>query len=65
MATDPVCGMTVEPAKATGHLDYEGETYYFCSTHCLDRFRAVPNDYVKKPADAGMPRPAASRRLCR
>ncbi|MGB4994329.1 MAG: YHS domain-containing protein, partial [Nitrospira sp.] len=47
MATDPICGMTVEPATAAGHFDYDGRTYYFCSTHCLDRFRATPNQYVK------------------
>jgi uncharacterized membrane protein YraQ (UPF0718 family)/YHS domain-containing protein len=36
-ATDPVCGMTVDRAKAlTKQLD--GETYYFCSEHCLHAF---------------------------
>ena len=31
MTTDPVCGMTVDPATAAAHFDYEGVTYYFCS----------------------------------
>ncbi|MEP7152279.1 MAG: heavy metal translocating P-type ATPase [Nitrospira sp.] len=62
MATDPICGMTVEPASAAGHFDYEGVTYHFCSTHCLDRFRAAPNQYAKKATDAGTSLPTAGRR---
>ena len=62
MATDPICGMTVEPATAAGHFDYDGRTYYFCSTHCLDRFRATPNQYVKTASVATAAMPAAGRR---
>src|SRR5574341_1270343 len=32
-ALDPVCGMTVDPAKAAGHYEYKGTTYHFCSQH--------------------------------
>jgi uncharacterized membrane protein YraQ (UPF0718 family)/YHS domain-containing protein len=32
-ATDPVCGMKVDKARAI-HIDVEGETLYFCSDHC-------------------------------
>ena len=28
---DPVCGMTIDPADAAGHVDYNGERYYFLS----------------------------------
>ncbi len=46
-ATDPVCAMTVDRAKAvTKQLD--GETYYFCSTHCLHAFEADPDKYLAK-----------------
>ncbi|MCC7214378.1 MAG: YHS domain-containing protein, partial [Nitrospira sp.] len=62
MATDPICGMTVEPATAAGHFDYDGRTYYFCSTHCLDRFRAAPDQYVKTASVATAAMPAAGRR---
>src|ERR1700730_14964100 len=34
MATDPVCGMTVDPATAQHRLEYGGATYYFCSAGC-------------------------------
>ncbi len=27
MATDPVCKMKVEPAKAAAHVDYQGQEY--------------------------------------
>src|SRR6185369_9495374 len=35
---DPVCGMTVDPAKAAGKYEYQGQTYYFCNPMCEDRF---------------------------
>src|SRR6478609_9228232 len=43
---DPVCGMTIDPADAVGHVDYEGHTYYFCADSCLERFTAEPARYV-------------------
>jgi len=46
---DPVCGMTVSPARAAGHHEHEGTTYYFCGKGCLERFRADPEKY-RKPA---------------
>ncbi len=36
-ATDPVCGMKVDRAKAI-HMDFGAETLYFCSEHCLHAF---------------------------
>ena len=38
-ATDPVCGMTVDRAKALT-TQIEGKTVYFCSQHCLHAFEA-------------------------
>ena len=49
-ALDPVCGMTVDPKSAAGSYDYQGKTYYFCSTHCLHRFRQDPERFLQKPA---------------
>lgn len=43
---DPVCGMTVEPATAAGSHEYKGQTYYFCSKGCLDKFKADPEKYL-------------------
>ncbi len=48
MATvrDPVCGMDIDPSTAAGSEEYEGQTYYFCSASCLERFRAEPRKFV-------------------
>jgi Cu+-exporting ATPase len=43
---DPVCGMTIAPQDAVGHIDYKGATYHFCSQSCLDKFRASPETYL-------------------
>ncbi|MEK9140167.1 MAG: heavy metal translocating P-type ATPase [Nitrospirota bacterium] len=48
MAIDPICGMTVDPAKAAGQHAYKGTTYYFCGTSCLKRFRADPDWALSK-----------------
>src|SRR5215218_8932201 len=47
---DPVCGMTVDPDHAAGSFEYHGKTYYFCSTHCVHRFRENPEAFLNKPA---------------
>src|SRR5215212_364266 len=47
---DPVCGMTVDPDHAAGSFEYQGNTYYFCSTHCLHRFRENPESFLTKAA---------------
>ena len=46
MATDPVCGMSVEEQSAAGKLMHEGTSYYFCSAACLNKFKANPAAYV-------------------
>jgi P-type Cu+ transporter len=43
---DPVCGMTISPDDAVGHVDYKGQTYYFCSTTCLAQFRENPERFL-------------------
>jgi YHS domain-containing protein len=43
---DPVCGMSVDPASAAGAWPHAGRTYYFCSTRCLQRFKADPQHFV-------------------
>jgi Cu+-exporting ATPase len=44
--TDPVCGMTVDPADAAGSYDYNGKTYHFCNSSCLEQFKADPARFV-------------------
>ena len=43
---DPVCGMTISPDDAVGHVDYKGQTYYFCSQSCIEQFRATPEAFL-------------------
>jgi Cu+-exporting ATPase len=43
---DPVCGMTISPDDAVGHVDYKGQTYYFCSQSCLDQFQSTPDAFL-------------------
>lgn len=38
IATDPVCGMSVDVASAPASAQRDGSTYYFCSPRCRDRF---------------------------
>jgi len=45
-AIDPVCGMSVRSSAAAGHATHRGQTYYFCSKSCIDRFLAAPDSYV-------------------
>jgi P-type Cu+ transporter len=52
MATDPICGMTVDPKSAAGKHEYNGHIYYFCSRHCLAKFREDPERFVKAIAPA-------------
>jgi P-type Cu+ transporter len=35
---DPICGMTVDPARAAGTSQRDGETFYFCSKGCNEKF---------------------------
>src|SRR6266704_4673548 len=51
---DPVCGMSVEPAKAAGKVQYGGKTYYFCSARCAERFSKEPEKFLAAPETAGM-----------
>ncbi len=38
MAVDPICGMQVEKATAPATVVRDGQTIYFCSDRCRDRF---------------------------
>jgi Cu+-exporting ATPase len=50
MEGDPVCGMTVDPARAAAQVLYAGKTYYFCCTGCAEKFRAEPAKYLSAGA---------------
>lgn len=47
--TDPVCGMRVgaDPQK---EIAYDNHAYHFCSSHCMEKFRANPQAYAASGA---------------
>ena len=50
MVTDPVCGMSVDPARGAGRHELGGTKYYFCSQHCLAKFSENPEQFLKQPS---------------
>lgn len=44
--TDPVCGMQVDERQAAARSDHRGQTYYFCSQGCKDKFDQNPEQYA-------------------
>lgn len=70
MATDPVCGMSVDPHKSTLSFEHAGTTYHFCSASCHERFQDDPDRFINAdPAStpeppAQPPAPAGTQYTC-
>ena len=47
-AKDPVCGMSVDPERAAGKSEHDGNVYYFCSAGCKQKFDAAPERCLAK-----------------
>ncbi|MFZ4984996.1 MAG: heavy metal translocating P-type ATPase [Blastocatellia bacterium] len=58
MVVDPVCRMEIDRATAAGSCDHQGQTWYFCSTHCQAKFTANPEGILNPP-----PVPPTSRAI--
>jgi xanthine dehydrogenase accessory factor len=43
---DPVCGMAVDTAPTSLHLDHDGRRHWFCGTGCLRAFADNPGAYA-------------------
>ena len=41
---DPVCGMSVDPAKAAASVEYDRKLYHFCCKGCAEKFKADPQN---------------------
>ena len=61
---DPVCGMTITPEDAVGHVDHKGHTYYFCSESCQSRFKADPEAFLGVRTERPIPQPAGATYTC-
>jgi Cu+-exporting ATPase len=64
LATDPVCGMKVDPHTAKHRAEHGGRTYYFCSPRCREKFVADPARYLEKDKAAPAPMPAGTIYTC-
>jgi YHS domain-containing protein len=51
--TDPVCNMTIDSNEAASREAWKGQTYYFCSKSCQEKFRASPDRFATKADDRG------------
>ncbi|WP_194725309.1 heavy metal translocating P-type ATPase [Noviherbaspirillum malthae] len=63
--TDPVCGMKVA-ANPDKTIFYQGTSYHFCSTKCMDKFKADPEAYLepKPSAPISVPAPEGTIYTC-
>jgi len=71
-AIDPVCGMTVDPAKTPHRAEHGGRIWYFCCAACRGKFLADPArfaeaetacrgyDHREQPSHATAAKPGAS-----
>jgi len=58
-AKDPVCGMSVDPARARAQAEHKGKTYYFCCPGCETKFKVDPEKYLSRaPAPSRSEGPA-------
>jgi YHS domain-containing protein len=48
MNKDPVCGMEIKDISNAEKTEYEGKTYYFCTTLCKIQFEQEPEKFVTK-----------------
>ena len=49
---DPVCGMEVTYETAQARSEYDGQTYYFDSLECKEKFDKNPERYVSHEHEA-------------
>ena len=43
---DPVCKMEIDEKTAAATSTYQGQTYYFCSLGCKEKFAQDPEKYT-------------------
>jgi P-type Cu+ transporter len=61
---DPVCGMSVDSAKAAHNLTYLGRLYHFCSAGCRTRFRKEPQRFLARSEATPQTSPAGTIYTC-
>lgn len=46
LATDPVCGMSVDPRVSRFTTEHDGTTYHFCAAGCQTAFERTPSAFT-------------------
>ena len=46
-ATDPVCGMTVDPLSSQYKAEHDGKTFWFCCAGCQESFVKEPKRFLR------------------
>jgi Cu+-exporting ATPase len=62
--TDPVCGMTVDPATSRHRHEHDGATFHFCCAGCHDKFSADPARYLTPRQQDTAPPPSGAVYTC-
>lgn len=62
MEMDAVCGKQIDSSSAAGQLEFEGQTYYFCSIVCRIKFEENPKQYAGDRAQSAQAVPENSVR---
>jgi Cu+-exporting ATPase len=47
LVRDPVCGAVLDEKTAKFRINFEGETYYFCSASGKKKFKRHPKKFVE------------------
>ena len=47
--------MDIEAQDAVGTVEHDGKLYYFCSTSCIEKFKAHPENYLHPKVEAPPP----------
>ncbi|MDA8159793.1 MAG: heavy metal translocating P-type ATPase [Desulfobacteraceae bacterium] len=50
--TDPVCGMSTDNPEAYSRYEHNHTAYYFCSSHCLEKFKSDPEAFLQRQSGA-------------
>jgi YHS domain-containing protein len=58
---DPVCHTDIVATSAAGNSEYEGLTFYFCSTQCQEEFAADPVGVMRAEGEHDHARPVDQR----
>ncbi|MBB1472003.1 heavy metal translocating P-type ATPase [Luteimonas sp. MC1782] len=63
-ARDPVCGMSVDPARTPHHARHDGIDHHFCSAGCRTKFVADPLRYLSPAPDSVPAAPPGTIYIC-